>query len=115
MFNVDIKSMFSTLKREEILRKVESVMKDSNNESWDKDSMKKALSSLWDSNSCNINNSKVKMKDRLSIGSSISSVIAYLVLNEWEKVLISKGMLNYWPFVGMYIIVLECEKVPGGN
>jgi hypothetical protein len=91
MFSVDVKSMFPSMKREEILKIIDKLMKDKRIEKWNKERMKKAVSFIWDNSYCKISDKIVKMKDGLSIGSCISPVMADLVMNEWEKLVIEKG------------------------
>ena len=53
--------------------------------------MQKALRTVWENGYCRIGDKIARAKEGLSIGSCISPVMADLVMNDWEKIVIGKG------------------------
>jgi hypothetical protein len=56
MFSVDVKSMFPSMKREEILKIVDWIMGNKRIEKWDKEKNKKAMQFIWDNSYCKMTN-----------------------------------------------------------
>ena len=91
MFSVNVKSMFPSLKRSAIFQMVEEEMRGRKIKDWDCDRMKKTLSTVWENSYFFIGDKIVRMNEGPSIGSCIRPVIAYLVVNRWEKIVMEKG------------------------
>jgi len=91
VFSVDVKAMFPSLRRKNIVSVITEHMKDSRINGWSGEGIKEALRAIWKNSYCVIGDRLVRIKEGLSIGSKLSPVLAEIVMNEWEKKVRLKG------------------------
>jgi hypothetical protein len=91
MFSIDVKSMFPSLNRSEILNQIDLLMENRKIEEWNKGKLKKALRCVWDCNIFTLGDKVMRAKEGLIIGSCISPVLADIIMNKWECEVLEKG------------------------
>jgi len=88
MFIVDVKAMFASLRRKNIVRVITEHMKDTKINSRSCEGLKETLRAMWKNSYCAIGDKLVRIKENLSIG----PVLAEITMNELEKKVRLKGV-----------------------
>jgi len=115
MFSVDVKDMFPSLRRKNIVRFITEHMKDSRVNGWSGEGLKEALRAMWKNSYCVIDDNLVRIKEGLNIGSRLSPVLAEIAMNEWEKKVRLKGGDKLVFLVDMLMITWGYGRVHKGS
>ena len=115
MFSVDVKAMFPSLRRKNIVKVITELMRDNRINGWSGDGMKEALRAIWKNSYCVIGDKLVRIKEGLSIGSRLSPVLAEIAMIEWEEKVRLKGGEKLVFLVDMLTIAWEYGRAHEGS